>query len=75
MDDDSAKDTKQATNGADSMSDDFNEGTSNSFVWDDLYKKLNISGLSLDLAKNSIYIPNGNGQAILKISQNKKIEC
>ena len=72
VNDDSAKDTKQATNGADSMSDDFNEGTSNSFVWDDLYKKLNISGLSLDLAKNSIYIPNGNGQAILKISQNKK---
>ena len=42
------------------------------FVWDDIYSKLDISGLSLDLAKNSIYMPYMNGKAVLKISSNKK---
>ena len=44
----------------------------NNFLWDEVYTKLDISGLSLDLAKNSRLFQNANDKAILKISKNKK---
>ena len=42
------------------------------FLWEEILPKLDISGLSLNLAKNSILTDIENGKAILKVDKNKQ---